>query len=458
MWAPCDIASTAFLRFVFGMTCLWHVGLYFYHDSIDYYFGGTPHHLTFFGFDWVRPLDLEGMRGVYYLMGLSAIGVAIGLFYRISSLTLFVTFTYALFAEASQFQNHYYLMCLLAFLFTWIPAHRSLSVDAVIAPGKASSFIPNWCRWLLMFQIGVPYFFGGIAKLNDDWLHAMPVGMWISERSDLPLIGPWLTEPSAAWFVSYTGLLLDLFIVPLLLWRKSRPWAFLVVLCFHLSNAVLFEIDVFPWMMIFATTVFFPSGWPRRIFRLRLPDVGLAKPNDSGRRLVAGVVSAYVAWQLLFPLRHFVYPGNPSWTEEGQQFAWRMMLRRKDIFLRIYATDGPSRRVVQLPLKNLMRYKQLIKMANSPDQLLACAPYFASAARKMGLRDVEIRAVVLTSLNGRRPQFQVDPALNLLSVQRSVWSQPGIMALTEQRRLVPWQHPTREWPELLQISLPDTSG
>ena len=29
------------------------------------------------------------------------------------------------------------------------------------------------------------------------------------------------------------------------------------------------------------------------------------------------------------PLRHYAYPGNVSWTEEGHQFSWRMMLRDK---------------------------------------------------------------------------------------------------------------------------------
>ncbi len=459
LWAPCDIASTAFFRVVFGIVALWHVGLYFHNDSIEYYFGPTPHHLSFFGFEWVHALDLDGMRLVYYVMAISAVGVALGFLYRLSAVLLFITFTYSIFAEASQFQNHYYLMCLVAFLFALIPAHRSFSIDSLLIPDKASPFIPAWCRWLLIIQIAIPYFYGGIAKLNADWMQAMPVGMWISEQSHLPVIGPWLTERSAAWFVSWTGIILDLFIVPLLLWKPARPWAYAAALVFHLSNSVLFEIDVFPWMMIFATTIFFPADWPRKLLRMDSPSIAdtdqpATAPRSLSRRLTISFVTVYLVWQLIFPLRHFLYPGNPSWTEEGQQFAWRMMLRRKDIFMRIYATDGPSQQVVQLPLKNLMTYKQLIKMANSPDQLVACAPYFAERAREMGIRDVEIRAIVLTSLNGRKPQFQIDPEIDLLTIERSIRPQKGIMPLTEPLRTEPWDAPSKQWPELLGIQLP----
>jgi len=461
LWAPCDVASVAFFRVIFALTVLAHVFLYFQGNLIEYYFGKPPHHLSYFGFEWVQAFDLDGMRRVYYLMTLAAIGVALGLLYRISAILLFVTFTYTFLAEAAQFQNHYYLMCLVAFLLIFIPAHRSFSIDSILVPDRASSVIPNWCRWLVMFQVGLPYFYGGIVKLNGDWLHAMPVGLWVAEKSHLPLIGPWLTERSAAWLLSYTGVVLDLFIVPLLLWKRTRKWAFAVVVGFHLSNAVLFDIDVFPWMMILATPILFSPGWPRKFLRLEDPTIKnnnhlAARPRSLTQRLTIGFVAIYLAWQLLFPLRNVFYPGSPSWTEEGQLFAWRMMLRRKDVFFRIYATDGLSRRVVEVPVHLLMTPRQRMELAVSPDQLVACAPFFAEKAREFGIRDVEIRAVVITSLNGRKPQLQIDPELNLLTVGRTIWPQSGIIPLTEPLREDAWDVPSQEWPRLLGIRPPVT--
>ena len=457
LWAPCDAASVVWFRIFFALGMLMHLAVYFgiIHDTnmVEYHFGLPQHHMSFFGFEWVKALGLDGMRRVYYLMGLAAIGVGLGLLYRASAIVLFVTFTYALLAEASQFQNHYYLMCLLAFLMILIPAHRSFSIDALLFPGKACSSVPNWCRWILMFQIAVPYFYGGIAKIDLDWLSGIPVGMLISEESDLPLIGPLLTERFTAVFITYAGLFFDLLIVPMLLWRRTRLWAFAAAVLFHITNSVLFSIDVFPWMMIFVTPILFPADWPRKLFRLpgRLAREECGIAVSTGGRWLIGLLAVFVTWQVLFPFRHVLYPGDPSWTEEGQDFAWRMMLRRKDVLSYIYAIDGPSGRAVYVPVPRLMTYKQAVRMSTSPDQLVACAPFFAQKAREQGMRDVEIRALVLTSLNGRKPQLQIDPDLNLLTVKRSLWHQRGIIPLTEPRRSELWDVPMDDWPEAVGV-------
>jgi len=460
LWAPCDVASVALFRVVFALVVLGHVILYFSSDSVRYYFGKPAYHLSYFGFEWVRAFDLEGMRRVYFLMALAAVGVGLGCLYRISATLLFITFTYTFLAEAAQFQNHYYLISLVAFLLILIPAHRSFSIDAVLVPHRARSFIPNWCRWLLMFQIAIPYAYGGIAKLNGDWLNAMPAVLWFPQKAHLPVIGPWLADPSAAWFISHFGLVFDLAIVPLLLWKRTRIWAYVMVVAFHLSNAVLFNIDVFPWMMIPATTILFSPGWPRRFLRLDHPivegsDVPSKKKRTLSQRLTIGFVTAYIVWQTLFPLRHFCYPGDPSWTDEGQQFAWRMMLRDKRVFFIFYATDGATGRMIEIPLPRLMTPRQLHELSLSPDQIVACAPFLAEwARREQGFRDVEIRAFVLTSLNGRKAQLQIDPDLDLLTVHRSILPQPGIVPLTEPRRDVPWDVPVPRWSQVLGIAPP----
>src|ERR1044071_9007933 len=50
---------------------------------------------------------------------------------------------------------------------------------------------------------------------------------------------------------------------------------------------------------------------------------------SASQKLVAGLLAAYLVVQLLFPLRHYLYPGDVNWTEEGHNFAWHMKLRTK---------------------------------------------------------------------------------------------------------------------------------
>lgn len=458
LWDPCDVASVAFFRIAFAGIMVWHVARFLSNNWVEYYYVDSRHHLKYFGFEWVEPMMYGGaMRQMFYLMGFAAVGVGLGLFYRLSAITLFVTYTYSFLAEAALFQNHYYMMSLIAFLLVLIPAHRSFSLDALIFPENASPFIPNWCRWVLMLMVALPYVYGGIAKIDGDWLRAMPVGFWISEKSHLPVIGPYLTEHWVAWVVSYAGLILDLAIVPLLMWRKTRIPAYIVIVLFHVMNAALFNIDVFPWMMILLTTIFFAPDWPRRLLRLKPAQAETGEPPSRTfwQKASLSVVGLFVVWQLVFPLRHWAYPGNPSWTEEGHQFAWRMMLRHKEVFIRFYATDGEKDETVQIPFDRMLNAKQLGEMAISPDQIVATADYFYDVARKVRMKDVSIRAVVIASLNGRKPQLMIDPDLDLLTVNRQWGHQPWIKELEEPFRSEPWDVPSADWPEVLGIELPE---
>ncbi len=469
-----DASSLVFFRVAFSTVMLWHV-YWFCSDRLVETFYVTPaYHLTYHGFEWANPLPGIGMRLVFYAMGLAAAGIGLGLFYRLSCVLFFLTFTYTFLAESALFQNHYYLVCLLAFCLIWIPANRFLSLDALIWPQRASRFVPAWCYWLLGFQIAVPYVYGGIAKLDGDWLHGMPVGLWIEERSDLPLVGRYLKERWCAWLVSYMGLVLDLLIVPLLLWRRTRLVSYLVLVVFHVSNSILFTIDFFPWFMILATLILFPPDWPRKL--LRLPAAGLptSTPLDPqslslGRKVTVGFLAVYVAWQVLFPFRHFLYPGNPSWTEQGHLFAWRMMLRRKEVYIRFYATDRQSGQTLEIPIDLFLNPRQIQAMAVSADQIVAIAPYLKNEVvipyleSQPQLQDnsapqVEIRVLALASLNGRNPQLMVDPDLDLTTVQRTWRDQPWIIPLREPLREDAWRGdwiiPIDELPELMRSLQP----
>ncbi|MCA9111609.1 MAG: HTTM domain-containing protein [Planctomycetaceae bacterium] len=448
----------------FGLIMLWHVARIMLGSKIRYYYSAAPYHLKYFGFEWVHMIGNspeqteQAMRMIFSLMGLAAIGVVLGMFYRISCIILFVTFTYSFLVEATLYQNHYYLMSLLAFLLMFIPANRALSMDAIIFPEWKSDSIPNWCRWILMFQIAVPYIYGGIAKLNSDWLHAFPLGLWVSQKSDLPLIGPLLTERSTHWFMSYAGLFLDLFIVPLLLWKPTRLPSYVVIVLFHLSNAILFPIDVFPWFMILATLIFFPADWPRKLLK-KLPPITSERADPLSQLsvkqfLLTFFLAGYVLWQVMFPFRQFAYPGNTSWTEEGHYFSWRMMLRYKDIFVRFYAVDRATNQTLEIPIERLFSPHQNIAIARSPEQIAAAAKFLQSRAHEGGLRDVAIRAVVIISLNGRKPQLMIDPELDLTTITRTLRHQAGIIPLKEPLQNEAWDVPANEWPELLGIELP----
>ena len=147
----------------------------------------------------------------------------------------------------------------ISFLMIFLPANRALSIDALLRPQLRTDVVPAWTLWLLRAQIGIAYFFGGIAKLNSDWLiGGEPMRMWLRPLMTMPAIGPIFQNERVVYSFVYGGLLLDLLVVPLMLWRRTRLIAFAAAVVFNLINAAIFNIGIFPWFMLGATLIFFP--------------------------------------------------------------------------------------------------------------------------------------------------------------------------------------------------------
>jgi hypothetical protein len=223
-------------------------------------------HFSYPGFEWVQPWPAPLMYAHFVALALLAIGVALGLFYRACITLFFLGFTYVELLDQTAYLNHYYLISLLSGLLIFLPAHRVWSLDAWRNPGLRTEVVPAWCLNILRFQVAVVYIFAGVAKLNADWLfRAQPLRIWLAARSDLPLIGHWLERTWVAYAASWFGAAFDCSIVFFLLCRRIRKPAFVFVVCFHVATWVLFNIGMFPWIMIVAATLLLPADWPRRL-------------------------------------------------------------------------------------------------------------------------------------------------------------------------------------------------
>ena len=189
---------------------------------------------------------------VVFFAGLAILAalIALGLFYRIATAAFFIGFTYVFLLAQATYLNHFYLISLVSLLLIVLPANRFAAIDVRDHPESNLTMAPVWTLWLLRFQLAIPYFFGGIAKINSDWLHGEPMRKWLAGRQDFPVIGSWFTEEWVVYAFSYGGLVFDLMIVPLLMWKRTRVFAVIWIMAFHMMNAYLFSIGIFPWFMI----------------------------------------------------------------------------------------------------------------------------------------------------------------------------------------------------------------
>lgn len=392
---------------------------------------------TYYGFSWVRPWPGDWMYAHVTLLGVLGFFIAIGLFYRVSTVLFFPLFTYLFLLDQANYLNHFYFVSLISFLMMFLPAHRWASVDAWLRPSLRSQTTPFWCLWILKAQLAVVYIGAGVAKINDDFLNGQPMRMWLAERGGDRLlgwhIGEYLTEEWAVWFFSYGGLLFDLFIVPALIWKRTRIFAFVAVLFFHLMNAFLFDIGIFPWFSIAATLLYLPPNWPRRLMRSLRPatmfdTAAHESASPSRRNAVIGFVAIYMLVQILVPLRHFLYPGTVHWTEEGHRFSWHMKLRDKDAEGKFWTLDKATGGRSPVRLRDYLSPRQAGKMLKTPDMILQFAHHLKDEFRKKG-RDIEVYAEIMVSLNSREPQLMIDPEVNLADVERTLGHATWILPL-----------------------------
>jgi len=400
-------------------------------------------HFTYYGFSWVHPLPGNGMYYLFIALGVAALFILIGFAYRLAATVFFLGFTYVFLIEEALYLNHYYFASLVSFLMIFVPAHRKWSIDAILRPSIASEFAPAWSLWILRAQMGFVYFFGGVAKLNSEWLHGWPLRIWLPRDLMVPVLSHYRNELWLAMFFSYSGLCIDLFAVPLLLWKRSRPYMFAVLASFHLMNLNLFDIGIFPWFATAMTALYFEPDWPRKLIGRVASLVGRRTPSTPAvplsaqgkfRTATAFALGVYLSIQVLLPLRHFLYPGDTEWTEEGHRFSWRMKLRDKTSRIGFTLTD-PETGVSWSPtLTRYLRDFQFEPMSLRPDMIQQLARYLADQETEPGHKRVEVRADAKVSLNGRRYQAIVDPNVDLAATEPSLAPAPWITKLTAPRR------------------------
>ncbi|MCB0641306.1 MAG: HTTM domain-containing protein, partial [Phaeodactylibacter sp.] len=301
---------------------------------------------------------------------------------------------------------------------------------------------PYWPVMMLQFFMGVVYFYGGLAKINPDWLQAMPLKMWMDYKKHYFLIGPLISQDWVAWLMAYGGLLLDLSVVFFLLFKRTRLWALGFVLFFHLTNTLIFQIGIFPWLSIALSLLFFEPNLPRQWvqglrgrfkrverwaerWQAKVAATEASNIEDlwqyqyTYRKWIQWCLALLVLFHTSYPLRHHFIPGNVTWTEEGHRFSWRMMLRSKRGAGSFKVVDPAREEQFKIRINDYLNSDQTRKMWTHPDMILQFAHFLEKKFREEGHEDIEVYADVRVSLNGRKHQKYIDPAVDLTAVQ---WS------------------------------------
>ncbi|MCA9490365.1 MAG: HTTM domain-containing protein [Myxococcales bacterium] len=362
-----------------------------------------------FHFLWSAWVPVPGPWGIHALVATQALA---GLLAALSPRPRpFLAVAMACFAwvellDKALYLNHHVLMALLGATLVLLPEPR----ERTVAP---------WVTSLLRLEVGLVWWWAGVAKLNADWLlRAEPLATWLHARADLPLVGVLLDLPATAWAMSWGGALYDLTIPFLLLYQRTRPVGMALVLAFHAVVGWLFPIGVFPWLMVLGATVFLDPSWPRAwLHPSPAPPPTPDRPPPLGGRLALAVLASALT---LAPARGLLEGSEPAWSEQGQRFAWRVLIAEKTGFveLLVHEPDGRTTRIA--PGRHLTPLQHAM-MRTQPDMIRDFAQAWCGGGRV-------VTAESWASLNGRPAQHLVRPGVDLCLSERELrasgWIEP----------------------------------
>jgi len=483
LFKPISIESLIVFRILFGMLMFFSTARFMYLGWIDEHYIQPLIHFRYFGFSWLPIASDWFIYLIHIIMLLASLGIMLGYKYKTSAMLFFLTFTYAELIDVSYYLNHYYFVSLISFILIFLPAQNYFSVDLLNFRIEEKKQVENWTVAILKFQLFVVYFFAGIAKINTDWLfEALPLRIWLPAHDTLPIIGKWMIYPETAFVFSWLGMLFDTTIIFFLMWKRTRFIAYLSVVIFHTITGLLFQIGVFPLVMIALTPIFFDSKVHKSIInKLQTVQVYLGQKvepiliktklkriepefevgwcatpyvqmhdtrNDINysiasseyenkervtvvpkrQKRIVFILLVYVLFQLLFPLRFLAYPGNVFWTEEGFRFSWRVMLVEKSGSALFYVKDGKTGKEGVVDNTEFLNSHQEKQLSFQPDMILQFAHFLADHYEKEGVSNPEVRAEVYVTMNARPSKLFINPEVDLSKVEdfwtRKEWILP----------------------------------
>ncbi len=363
---------------------------------------------NFIGFDFLQPLPGDWMYVYYIIMGLAGFFVMFGYKYRFNVILYTVMWTAVYLMQKSSYNNHYYLLILLLIFMSIVPAHRYKSIDVRQNPSLKCHHMPNWVIVFIIAQLWIVYTYASLAKVYPDWLDATAPQLLMQGKSHFILIGEFLQQTWVHYVIAYFGILFDLLIVPALLWKKTRKYAFIISIFFHLFNSVIFHIGIFPFMSLAFTLFFYPKSFIQKLFLKSKSFYDKAEVFiPRYHKPLSAFIVIWLFIQFALPLRHWFIKGDVLWTEEGHRMSWRMMLRTKTSNTTIKIINKTKDSSYYVRKSDYLTPKQQ-RMLAKPDGIWQFSQRLKKEYQSKD-EEIEIYVKSKVSVNGKPYKTLIDP-------------------------------------------------
>jgi len=366
---------------------------------------------SFIGFEWIQPLSGNGMYYYFALMGILGISIMIGFRYVLSMFLFCLLWTEVYLMQKSSYNNHYYLLIIISFMMIFLPANRYKSLDVKFGYTKESVEIPYWINLIFIIQIAIVYFYAFVAKIYPDWLDGTFTKNLLQGTTTRPFFLELFAQKWFYLFIAYAGILYDLLIIPFLLYRKTRTLALLASLLFHLFNAIVLQIGIFPFFALSFALFFYNPDTIRRIFfRNKITKPSFPTLNFKNKKILYYLFTPFLFIQLILPLRHYFIKGDVLWTEEGHRLSWRMMLRERSGYISFEIVENDTKQSMIYDYSKNLTSKQARQLPTKPDFIWQ---YCQKIKEEYKGKNISIYVNCANSINRKPYKTLIDPKYDM---------------------------------------------
>lgn len=370
---------------------------------------------SFIGLEWLQPLPGYGMYFYFILMGILGLLIMLGYRYKFAIITYTILWAGVYFMQKSSYNNHYYLLLIISFFMVFVPANRYASLDVKQGRIKEELAMPYWVNLLFIVQVAIVYTYAALAKFYPDWLDGTFTKLLLAGTTSNEHLLQIFTNKYFYIFIAYTGILFDLLIVPLLLFKKTRTIALLASLTFHFFNAIFLKIGIFPFFALTFSLFFYAPEQIRKVFFKNKPAINsLEKYNYFGKKTFLYLLIPFLFIQLLLPLRHHLIEGDVLWTEEGHRLSWRMMLRKREGFIIIKIKNNVTKEIIPYNYNKNLSSEQTRNLSTRPDFIWQ---YCQRIKKEYGGKNISIYIDCKTSINQGEYKTLIDPKQDFVTAK-----------------------------------------
>jgi uncharacterized membrane protein YphA (DoxX/SURF4 family) len=411
-----DNSALIIFRVIFGMLCFFESVGAILTGWVKRVFIDPQFTFTFIGFEWLQPLPDYWMYAYYLLMGIFGLFIMLGYKYRFSAISFTIMWTITYLMQKSSYNNHYYLLILLSGMMAIQPANKYLSIDSKRNPNITSYSMPNWCSLIFIIQMFIVYTYASLAKIYPDWLDLSVMNLLMQAKQHYFLVGDLLQEEWLHAILAYGGILFDGLIIPLFLIKKTRKFALILSIIFHLFNSFIFQVGIFPYLSLAFALFFFSRETIHKMFLKKKPfynheEIIIPKKTS----LFKSILIVYFFIQIVLPIRHYFIPGNVFWTEEGHRMSWRMMLRSKHGITTYTVVNNDTKQKTLVNLSDYLTPKQIRSASAKPDFIWQFAQHLKKQYQEKGVT-IQVFVNAKVSLNGSKYSPLINSEVDLANV------------------------------------------